>query len=71
MSTMERLDKYVTVKDAARIIGCTTGRVRQLIYADAIEAEQVGGHIWMVLRKAAEKMGGEPSRVGRPRVSKK
>ena len=60
---------FVTVTTAAEIMGCTPGRVRQMLRADEIEGEKVGERAWMVLRKAAEKRAQKPEGPGRPRVS--
>lgn len=60
---------FVTVTKAAEIMGCTPGRVRQMLRAEEIEGEKVGERAWMVLRKAAEKHAQKPDGPGRPRVA--
>lgn len=58
---------FVSVNDAADILGCTTGRVRQLIGEGVIEAEKLNAHAWAVYRKSVDKLSKIPRSTGRPR----
>ena len=67
---MADIRDYISVPEAADIIGCTEGRVRQLIYAEKLKAIKPNS-AWLVLEKAAREIARHPSNVGRPRISKK
>ena len=58
---------YISVNEAAAIIGCTVGRVRQLLLASELVGAKLNDRAWAVDRKAAEKLARTPSNVGRPR----
>ena len=60
----------VSVADAAVIIGCTTGRVRQLLLDGEIRGKKLSKkeHApWLVSKLDAEKLAKNPSTTGRPR----
>ncbi len=57
----------VSVTAAAQIIGCTSGRVRQLLRDGALRGAKLGERAWAVSRIDAEKMAHNPSPLGRPR----
>lgn len=60
----------VSVTDAASIIGCTTGRVRQLLREEALRGKKLGNgenSPWVVSRVDAEKLSEKPQHTGRPR----
>lgn len=65
--------KFLTVKQAAEVIGCTTGRVRQLLDAGVLHGEQPNGEgtFWLVDKKAVAKYARTPAETGRPRKSAK
>jgi hypothetical protein len=62
---------YLSVPDAAVILGCTEGRVRQLIYASEINAIKLNAHAWAVERKSLNKYAEKDIVRGRPRISEK
>ncbi len=65
------LDKtYITVKEAAEIIGCSAGNVRHLIIDEHLKATKVGTY-WIIERKQAEDLAKKPFKMGRPRKSQK
>ena len=64
------LEKYVNVNDAAEIIGCTRGRVRQLLLAGKLAGEKVSALAWLVERKAVEQYRDREYTTGRPRKNK-
>lgn len=57
----------VSVSQAAEIIGCSTGRVRQLLRDGLIRGEKLGPRAWVVSRVDAQKMAVTPAKTGRPR----
>jgi DNA-directed RNA polymerase specialized sigma24 family protein len=57
----------VSATTAAEIIGCTTGRVRQLLRDGAIRGKKIGERAWAVSRVDAEKLAETPAKTGRPR----
>jgi hypothetical protein len=60
---------YISVKDAADILGCTEGRVRQLLDAEVIAGTKLHERAWAVERKSVEAYARREITVGRPRVS--
>ena len=61
--------ELVSVNDAADILGCTVGRVRQMLRQGELSGIKVNRRAWLVFRSAAETHRARPSAVGRPRVS--
>ncbi len=60
----------VSVTDAATIIGCTSGRVRQLLLDGQIRGKKLSetdNSPWLVSKVDAEKMARKPAHTGRPR----
>jgi hypothetical protein len=60
----------VSVTDAAIIIGCTTGRVRQLLIEGELRGKKLSDREsspWLVSKVDAEKMAKKPAATGRPR----
>lgn len=68
MSTVA-FDNYVSVPEAAEIIGCTTGRVHQLRDEGEITGEKVNGRAWLLLKADVEKVAKKKRTTGRPRIS--
>lgn len=64
-------ESIVTVEGAARIIGITPGRVRQLLLCGDLEGTKMSERVWIVSRKAAENMAKVQPATGRPRSSRK
>lgn len=58
---------FINVEEAAKIIGCTPGRVHQLLRSGDIPGQKLSERAWVILRKDAEKIAANPSNVGRPR----
>lgn len=72
MSTMELPAKsFVSVADAAEILGCTVGRIRQLLIDGTIYGMKLNARAWAVERKSVEKLARIPQKVGRPRLVQK
>ena len=69
MSTVTMLKNIISCEAAAKLIGCTRGRVRQLLRAGDIEGEKINARAWMVFRKSAEEYAKKQQPSGRPRIS--
>lgn len=68
MSTMSLPAKpFISVAEAATIIGCTEGRVRQLLIDETLAGQKLNERAWAVERKSAENFAKQPQTVGRPR----
>ena len=59
---------FVSVDEAAEIMGCTTGRVRQMLRSGDLEGHKVSERAWIVNRVSAENNAEKPEGSGRPRV---
>lgn len=59
---------FVSVDEAAEIMGCTAGRVRQMLRAGELEGHKVSERAWIVKRESAEKNAEKPDGSGRPRI---
>ena len=59
----------LSVAEAAEVIGCTDGRVRQLLGEGRIEGEKIGERVWVVSRKSAENYRDSELPPGRPRIN--
>jgi hypothetical protein len=67
---MVDLADYVQPKRAAQIIGCTDGRVYQMLRDGDFEKSDlifIGDKPRLILREAVEKIAKEPAKTGRPR----
>jgi hypothetical protein len=67
-NTMVRIADYVSPSDAAGIIGCTDGRIYQMLRDKEFRnLLPIGKNRVMILRKEAEKIASSPAKTGRPR----
>jgi hypothetical protein len=57
----------ISAANAAVIIGCTPGRVRQLAREGLLRSIKIGERVWAVSRVDAEKLALRPAATGRPR----
>ena len=65
-------DKFCGIKEAAEVLGCTTGRVRQLILKGEIAGEKYGEYDnapWLVDRQSLNKFSKIKPTTGRKRIS--
>ena len=62
------LENFLTVTEAADVIGCTTGRVRQLLLAGSIIGKKFTKRSWAVDRDSARRYAARKKTTGRPRV---
>jgi excisionase family DNA binding protein len=61
---------YLSAQEAADFIGCTDGRVRQLVRANLIRgAVRVGKRALLIPVSEAERLRENPKKTGRPRKS--
>lgn len=60
---------FCSVSDAAQIVGCTVGRIRQLLIDGDIAGMKLNDRAWAVDRKSAEKYAKKTFNVGRPRLA--
>lgn len=63
--------QFVSVGEAAEILGCTDGRVRQMLRAEQLDGIKLNEKAWAIPRKAVERAAKNPPNTGRPRISKK
>jgi hypothetical protein len=66
MSTMA-LENYVNVQEAAAIIGCTDGRVRQMLLDGKMIGVKANERAWMIDKTEAERIRDVEHGTGRPR----
>lgn len=66
---MVRLSDFCTTSEAADILGCTTGRVRQLRLAGKFGRDflELGPQYILIPRKVVEKFAKVEQKTGRPR----
>lgn len=65
---MVRMSDYVSPPDAADIIGCTPGRIYQMLRAgDFRDLLPIGKRGKLISRKEVEKVAKQPATTGRPR----
>jgi hypothetical protein len=60
-------NKHCSVAEAATIIGCTEGRVRQLLRSQEMRGIKVNERAWLVEVKDAERVRDTENAVGAPR----
>jgi excisionase family DNA binding protein len=62
---------FLTPTEAAVVIGCTDGRVRQLLRDGTLLGKKVGERMWLIPEDEAQKIRDLPVETGRPRKNKK
>jgi hypothetical protein len=63
--------KWITTSEAARLIGCTAGRVRKMCADAILQSEKVGPRVWLIDLKSAQSLAQKPYTTGRPRKNQK
>ncbi len=58
---------YVSVNEAATIIGISDAYVRQLLISETIRGIKLNERAWAVEKKSAEKFAETTAKTGRPR----
>lgn len=66
MSTM--VGQFISVTEAAVILGCTPGRVRQMLRADDLPGMKLNEKAWALRRSDVEKAAKKTPETGRPRT---
>ena len=61
---------FLTPGEAATVIGCTDGRVRQLLREGKLVGEKISQRMWLISEEEARKMRDLPAETGRPRKNK-
>lgn len=59
---------YLTVAEAAELVGITTGRLCQLLRAGVLKGHKAGERTWLIPRKELDRFKAKPQTTGRPRV---
>lgn len=68
MSTM--IDNtLLSVSEAAELLGCTTGRVRQLLLAGVIAGQKLHERAWIIRKEAVDAYRKNRRGVGRPKAT--
>jgi excisionase family DNA binding protein len=62
---------FLTPIEAANVIGCTDGRVRQLLRDGKLLGQKINARMWLIPADEAQKMRDLPVETGRPRKNKK
>lgn len=65
------IENFLTVEEAADVIGCTPGYVRRMCREGAICGKKVSARCWLVPVEEASKMRNQPYKTGRPKISAK
>jgi len=65
MSTM--ISNFLNVSEAAEVIGCTDGRVRQMLRSGEMQGVKANEKAWLVDREEAERIAKVRRGAGRPR----
>lgn len=60
-------EKWLTMSEASKVTGCTTGYLRDLLRKDKLAGCKVGQRAWLIERQAAEALANKTKGVGRPR----
>ena len=61
--------QFVSVNEAAHILGCTDGRIRQMLREGILDGLKLNAKAWAIPRKAVEKAAKNTPTTGRPRIS--
>lgn len=65
------VENLLTADEAAKFIGCSSGRVRQMCREGIIAGKKAGKRLWLVPLQEADKVRNQPYQMGRPRKSQK
>ena len=60
--------EFMSVNDAAVVIGCTAGRIRQLLLAGDMLGEKLNERAWIIPKSEVQRFKKKPRRPGRPRI---
>lgn len=59
---------FLSVDEAARLLGCTTGRIRQMLRSGELKGEKLNERAWAVSKDSAQKAAEKTHSRGRPRI---
>lgn len=59
---------FVSVAEAAKIIGCSDAHVRRLLIDGELQGQKLNERAWAVRQDSAEKYATKPQTRGRPRT---
>lgn len=62
------LENYLTITETADMLGCTEGRIRQLLRDKKLKGKKFHERAWAIERVSAEKYAAIKQTVGRPRI---
>jgi excisionase family DNA binding protein len=60
---------FVNVNEAATMLGCTVGRVRQMLRDGSLRGLKANAKAWLVPTTEIERMQEKPYSTGRPRIA--
>lgn len=60
---------FLSVQEAAEFIGCTVGRIRQMLRSGELKGQKLSERAWVVDPNSVKKVAENPHSVGRPRIS--
>jgi excisionase family DNA binding protein len=66
MLEISKPEKLLTTKEAARYLGVTQGRIRQLLLAGKLRGHKIAPRFWLIPQKELQPFL-TPPKVGRPR----
>lgn len=61
---------FYTITEAAKVIGLTPSRLRQMLGTGDLEGMKAGPRAWLIPKKEVERLKKLPQTVGRPRVGR-
>lgn len=59
---------FLSVQEAASLVGCTVGRIRQMLRKGDLKGQKLSERAWVVDPQSVRKIAANPHSVGRPRV---
>ena len=62
------MGNFMSVPEAAEILGCTVGRVRQLLIAGDLDGRKFNEKAWAIEKRSVAKLAKIPRTKGRPRI---
>lgn len=67
MALTKPLEKFVNTRQAAAIIGCSTGHVRYMLIHGWMEGQKVSERTWLIPIREAKRISNNRHEHGRPR----
>jgi hypothetical protein len=63
------IGRFLNVEEAAARIGCTTGRVRQLLRDGTLNGIKANARAWLVDERCVHRVATQQYTTGRPRIA--